>query len=848
MITQPDLSPYQWFKSDDSWRNRPSSFCFQSEIFEVRKLLGSGGQGESILVEGRLGPNSIIEQYVFKFLNDEWVERAYLEATRFKKIEKLSKHLLRVGRLRSTIIENQNVVGLVYEYVSGDTLDKYRRELSESGSQLSGLEIRGMCLDLLMTVGNLHSVRIVHRDIKPLNIIVDKFKNKTQLTLIDFGLIADISKVRSKGPGTIRAGSPGFAAPEVWTGASPNHKQDVWGFAATMIDFMVGPLDDLLVPKDDHINFRIQKPPADKLSLLDPLANSILNILYRGVEKSADDRPTIEEFIDLLIAADGFGVTSRKNLTNSFVTGLLTARIGSTGVLAPVDDTKEILDSFNWKTHVDSLLDTNLLKDLLAMNLKSVFLTGNPGDGKTTFITHFRDELIRAGGHFETNERLTGWQIKFKDHTFVALYDASESVEGVSSNNRLRNILKLSSQSNCTAIVAANDGRLDAFFLEFADEFNFADDVRNQLRGKPPEDLTVRVVDLKRRALVSLSGAGSLAMKNLKRFVSVDSDWEICEECASRSVCPILRNRSFLNNQDVMDAVEDLLTVSHLQREQRATFRNIRSVFAYLITGDNSCAEVHEKKKENINLAKFRGLSVYELAFNPEAKDALIRDWSKFDPANLPLPGVRRAAVRTNSLIDDETGLSNLPNLSRKIFFKQIPAGFDSSEIKDVYFYLYLDLYRMLLNGNHAAIKQDLLSGISGMSGFISAQNRGLLIGEINTSSEWSVIKILPDSEFEIIKDHRTGSPYLEEIVDGVTLRHNSGVSLPLSLDSFELIMRVANGSVINDRFSDSVFQEVRSFTTQLRKEQVSSAFVVDSSGRMVEAVNLNGVVQLAVV
>ena len=495
MTTQSDLSPYQWFKSDASWKNRPKYFCFQNEIFEVRKLLGSGGQGESILVEGRLGQNSIVEQYVFKFLSDEWIGRAELEATRFKKIEKLSKQLLRVSRLRSKIYEDKRAVGLVYEYVSGDTLESFSRELRESGSQLSGLEIRSMCIDLLMTISALHSVRIVHRDIKPLNIIVDKFKNKTQLTLIDFGLIADISKPFS----TIVAGTIWFAAPEVWSATPPNAKQDVWGFAASMIDFMVGPFEDLLVSKHDHSNIRVKKPPAEKLTLLDPLANSILNILYRGVENSADGRPTIEEFIDLLIAADGFGVTSRKNLTNSFVTGLLTARIGSTGVLAPVDDTKEILESFNWKTHVESLLDTNLLRDLLSMNLKSVFLTGNPGDGKTTFITHFRDELIRAGGRFETDERLTGWQIKLNDHTFVALYDASESVGGVSSNQRLRNILKFGSQSNCTAIVAANDGRLDAFFLEFADEFNFADDVRNQLRGRPPEDLTVQVVDLKRQ-------------------------------------------------------------------------------------------------------------------------------------------------------------------------------------------------------------------------------------------------------------------------------------------------------------------------------------------------------------
>lgn len=843
MTTQSDLSPYQWFKSDPSWENRPAKFNHDNETFEVLKLLGKGGQGESFLVEGRLQSNLVAEQFVFKFLNDAWIDRGQIEAQRFKRIKTLKRHLIRVSQLCDVIWDDRSVVGLIYEYVSGVTLDEFGKELRKSGKHLPGSEIRNMCLDLLMTISNLHSVRIVHRDIKPLNIIVDKSKSKTQLTLIDFGLIA-----LSDSPElTIRAGTTGFTAPEVWESNQANPRQDVWGFCATMIDFLVGPIDDLLIPKNERINFKIQRPTDEKLALLDPLAKAILNILYRGVEKSLDARPTIEGLVDLLIAVDGFDADSRKELVNSFVDGLLSVRIGSTGVLASVDTTETINESFNWITHVDSLLDRNLLGDLLSKNLKNVFLTGNPGDGKTTFVTHFRDALVSAGGKYETKERLTGWQIRLGDHTFVALYDASESVGGVSSNQRLKDILKLSDKANTTAIIAANDGRLDAFFLEFSDEFDYADDVRAQLRGKEPSNQEIRVVDLKRRALVSFTGADGLARKNLNRFVSIDSDWEICEECASRSFCPILRNRNFLNEQKTMDAVDDLLNVSHLQREHRATFRNIRSVFAYLITGDKTCADVHKAKNENINLSKFPGLSVYELAFNPKAKDALIQEWSKFDPANLPLPGVRRAAVRTNTLIDAETGLDNLPNLSRKIFFKDIPVGFDISEIKDVYFYLYLDLYRLLLGGNSESIKQDLLNGISGMSGFNSTGNRGLLIGGNNFDTDWSVIRIIPTSEFSIQTDQRVGNPYLEAIVDGATLRHRSG-SLPLSLDSFEVIMRVANGSLIDDRFSDSVFQEVRSFTTQLQKEQVSSAFVVDSSGRMIEAVTANGVIQLAVV
>ena len=795
-----------------------------------------GGQGQSILVEGRLGLDKVENLYVFKFLDVSWQDRAEKEAARFKPIKKLRPDIARVAQLREVMKESGRAIGLIYDYVEGRTLDKFGIELRRSAQHMSGADLQKMCISILSTLKSLHYVNVIHRDVKPMNIIIDEAKSPYQVTLIDFGLIAEINKKT-----LLIAGTNGFAAPEVWAGKDPQPNQDVWGFAATMIDFLVGPVDDLFKSN------RFELPADEKLSILDPLARAILNILYRGVGQSPDTRPTIQEFINLLTAVDELKAESGSEQINPFVEGLLSVRIGSTGVLAPVDDSVDISKSFNWMTHVDSLLDKNLLQDLLSKNFSSVFLTGNPGDGKTTFITRLRDYLMSKGGVYTSLERFTGWQIKYKEHIFVAIYDASESVDGVSSNERLKNVLKLSLDQGVTAVIAANDGRLDAFFLEFSDEFIYADDVRAQLRGSDPVDKKVLVVDLKRRALVSFAGDGGLIRKNLNRFVSVDEDWKICDTCSSKNVCSILRNRNFLNQHSAMVSVEKLHSISHLQREKRTTFRDIRSVFAYLITGDKKCEDVHSAKKSNINLRKFPGLNVFELAFNAAALDSLVLEWSKFDPANLSLSGIRRAAVRVNKLIDADTGLNNVPNLSRKIFFGETPPNFSSEEIDDVNFYRYLDSYKLLLAGLSPATKDDLLRGLSGMSGTSPSENFGLLIGSDNSESDWSVVKVIPSNEFQIINDQSSGNQYLEAIVDGATLIHTrSSVALKLSLDSFELIMRVANGALVNDRFSDSVFQEIRGFTNQLHATQVSKAFIVDPSGQMIEAVDINGKIDLA--
>ena len=191
------------------------------------------------------------------------------------------------------------------------------------------------------------------------------------------------------------------------------------------------------------------------------------------------------------------------------------------------------------------------------------------------------------------SEDRAGWTAKAGEHLFVAVYDASESHDEIDCDQRLVDALALGdiSSDKFTLLVAVNDGRLDEFFTDYEDRYEFADDVRAQLRGANPINERIAVIDLKGRSLANPKDLPGLGVLNIERFVTQEN-WECCSSCLSRDVCPILGNVKMAAGP-AKAAIAELLLTSHLRRRRRATFRDLRSSTAYLLTGDRGCEEIH---------------------------------------------------------------------------------------------------------------------------------------------------------------------------------------------------------------------------------------------------------------
>jgi putative methionine-R-sulfoxide reductase with GAF domain len=78
-----------------------------------------------------------------------------------------------------------------------------------------------------------HEQQIVHRDVKPQNLIL----GEDGVTLVDFGVAREVSATRTA---TMAIGTPGYMAPEIFAGAAVSPRSDVFSLAATVWALLAG--------------------------------------------------------------------------------------------------------------------------------------------------------------------------------------------------------------------------------------------------------------------------------------------------------------------------------------------------------------------------------------------------------------------------------------------------------------------------------------------------------------------------------------------------------------------------------------------------------------------------------
>lgn len=175
---------------------------------------------------------------------------------------------------------------LVMELVSGlDFAKKFERE----GPINERVALR-MALDVAEGLSALHRENLVHGDIKPANIVLDRDGNAK---LVDFGLSG---MTRHDGQGNF-IGTPFFIAPELLQGVDDTHQSDLYSLGATLYYLLSGRLTHEGETPSEILKARLTQKPVPLDQHARHISPATRRLIMRMIEPSPAKRPANSEIV-----------------------------------------------------------------------------------------------------------------------------------------------------------------------------------------------------------------------------------------------------------------------------------------------------------------------------------------------------------------------------------------------------------------------------------------------------------------------------------------------------------------------------------------------------------------------
>ncbi|POZ58431.1 serine/threonine protein kinase [Dehalococcoides mccartyi] len=258
-----------------------------NNVYEVDRFLGEGAFAEVYRVKHKYLGRQAMKVFKAPSTSVKEVEDKLSEAMILSRIG--HSNIIRVFDAGTAKVNGQQYGYFTMEYVAGGSLDTYWRSYRSEFVPIS--EVVEIITQVCMGLSVAHAERppIIHRDIKPQNILVGYDTNGLRIRIADFGLAKNVN------PLTLLAsakGTPAFKPPESLSNVD-SCAADVWGIGVTFYLLLT---DHLPFPVDNRMDFqkgRWWKNPLVPASRFNPQVDSTLDsILSRSLEIKPSDRYT----------------------------------------------------------------------------------------------------------------------------------------------------------------------------------------------------------------------------------------------------------------------------------------------------------------------------------------------------------------------------------------------------------------------------------------------------------------------------------------------------------------------------------------------------------------------------
>ena len=231
-----------------------------------------------------------------------------------------------VGRLNHPNIlqiydfgDDKGFTYLVSELVPGGTLqDKMRRNMMEPEEVVKYMEPLSLGLDYA------HGQGIVHRDMKPANVLLD---NDERPILADFGLARMLESSQRFTQASQAIGTPEYMSPEQAMGGETEHRADLYAFGVMIYEMLLGQTPFHADTPAATLMAHVHRPMPLPTTINPDIDPKLETMLLKSLAKTADDRyQSAGEMIDAIKFATGMAAPSAAN------TSAATAVMESTGL------------------------------------------------------------------------------------------------------------------------------------------------------------------------------------------------------------------------------------------------------------------------------------------------------------------------------------------------------------------------------------------------------------------------------------------------------------------------------------------------------------------------------------
>jgi len=261
--------------------------------YRITERIGRGGMAEVYLAVHTMLDRQVAIKVLHGYLTED-----------VNFIERFKREAKAVANLRHPNIVQvhdfdiyEDMLFMVMEYIDGTNLHQRLVELGKQGKRLPIKQVGTIINDIASALDYAHTQGMLHRDVKPSNILLDS-RGKAYLT--DFGIARIVSDHRLTATGTM-LGTPAYMSPEQGRGEELTEESDIYSLGIVAFEMLTG-----RVPYDAKtpiaiVQKQINDPVPAINSLVDDMPPTTQEVIDRALAKSPDVRySSAEELVSAL--------------------------------------------------------------------------------------------------------------------------------------------------------------------------------------------------------------------------------------------------------------------------------------------------------------------------------------------------------------------------------------------------------------------------------------------------------------------------------------------------------------------------------------------------------------------